>query len=197
MEGDLSPKRSDEERANPDSQKHGIWSASPLALAAASAVFGLLGTAMGAAISGYWNTRLEQQKFEFTLIQRALDADNQNDKAQNLSFLVEIGLIQRLNRASIERLAKSPEKIPQTESFSIQSDRVGVHLTSGIISVADAKRVLTTKGFYSGQIDDHIGPDYQAAILKFQKANGINADGVVGAMTARKLKSILDESGKP
>ena len=80
-----------------ESERRNIWFTSPLIVTALSAIFGLLGTGIGAVLQGYWNTQLERQKFESVLIQKALEQKDREEVAKNLLFLVKIGLIQSLN----------------------------------------------------------------------------------------------------
>ena len=53
------------------------------------------------------------------------------------------------------------------------------------------QRALTTAGFYKGSIDGKIGPQTQAAIVEFQRAHGLKADGVVGRETSAALRNYL------
>lgn len=59
-------------------------------------------------------------------------------------------------------------------------------------------RTLQTKlknwGYYSGAIDGIYGAGTKAAVIKFQKKNGLTADGVVGAKTAAALGMKLSVS---
>jgi hypothetical protein len=56
---------------------------SPITLA----LIGLLGTGLGAALQGFWNTRLERQKFESEMIKLALQESTQDGKLNFLNFL--------------------------------------------------------------------------------------------------------------
>ncbi len=55
------------------------------------------------------------------------------------------------------------------------------------------QRALKGAGFYQGPIDGKIGPKTKAAIIKFQKASGLKADGVVGKRTSAKLNEYLSQ----
>lgn len=101
-----------EVKARIEVDKRNLWFSSPLIVAVSSAVFALLGTGIGAALQGYWNTQLERQKFESALIQKALDSSKKEDAANNLKFLVDAGLIQSLDRNKIAELAKRPADLP-------------------------------------------------------------------------------------
>ena len=49
-------------------------------------------------------------------------------------------------------------------------------------------------GYYTGSIDGILGPKSIAAIKKFQKNNGLVADGIVGPKTAAKIGITLSSS---
>lgn len=53
--------------------------------------------------------------------------------------------------------------------------------------VEQLQRLLAEKGFRPGRIDGRFGPATEAAVLAFQLANGLLADGVVGPLTWRAL----------
>src|ERR1051326_7409840 len=53
--------------------------------------------------------------------------------------------------------------------------------------VTALQRQLAAKGFSPGAIDGDFGPGTEAAVLAFQKGQGLLADGIVGAQTAQAL----------
>ena len=53
---------------------------------------------------------------------------------------------------------------------------------------------LKNAGFYTGTIDGKIGPMSKKAIIEFQKANGLQADGKVGPKTWAALEKYLTVS---
>ena len=59
------------------------------------------------------------------------------------------------------------------------------------LSLKQIQRALKSAGFYQGPIDGKIGPKTKTAIIKFQKANGLKADGVVGKRTSAELNKYL------
>ena len=52
---------------------------------------------------------------------------------------------------------------------------------------------LKQLGYYTGTVDGQYGPGTQQAVTKFQRANGLSADGVAGTQTLNKLYT----SGNP
>ena len=55
----------------------------------------------------------------------------------------------------------------------------------------DIQKALKAAGFYEGTIDGKIGPRTKKAILDFQKAKGLKADGKVGPKTWAELEKYL------
>jgi len=53
------------------------------------------------------------------------------------------------------------------------------------------QRALKSAGFYQGPIDGKIGSKTKEAIIKFQKAKGLKADGIVGKRTSAELNKYL------
>lgn len=58
-------------------------------------------------------------------------------------------------------------------------------------SVNEIQAALKNAGFYPGQVDGRSGPITKKAVEDFQKANNLQADGVVGAKTWALLSSYL------
>ncbi len=56
-----------------------------------------------------------------------------------------------------------------------------------IETVLSVQKALAQKGFDPGKADGIMGPKTKAAIVAFQKANGLVADGIVGPKTSAKL----------
>ena len=54
-------------------------------------------------------------------------------------------------------------------------------------SVKTLQERLNAKGFNAGSVDGIFGKNTQAAVMAFQKANGLAADGIVGKLTWAKL----------
>ena len=54
-------------------------------------------------------------------------------------------------------------------------------------SVKTLQAQLNAKGFNAGSVDGIFGKNTRAAVMAFQKANGLAADGIVGKLTWAKL----------
>src|SRR4051812_18385214 len=56
-------------------------------------------------------------------------------------------------------------------------------------AVAQLQNLLRSKGFNPGASDGVFGPKTRAAVIAFQRARGLTADGIVGPQTWRALTS--------
>ncbi|HEY9742716.1 MAG TPA: peptidoglycan-binding protein [Coleofasciculaceae cyanobacterium] len=63
-------------------------------------------------------------------------------------------------------------------------------------TVTQLQRTLTSRGYYSGPITGYFGRLTEEAVIRFQQANGLVADGVVGARTSSALGSYASGSFK-
>jgi peptidoglycan hydrolase-like protein with peptidoglycan-binding domain len=59
------------------------------------------------------------------------------------------------------------------------------------LSAKQIQKALKSAGFYQGSIDGKIGPKTKEAIIKFQKAHGLKADGIAGKRTSAELNKYL------
>ncbi|MGI6468403.1 MAG: hypothetical protein GXZ09_08515 [Syntrophomonadaceae bacterium] len=59
-------------------------------------------------------------------------------------------------------------------------------------AVTQLQKDLASLGFYSNSIDGSFGPKTHAAVVSFQKSQGLKTDGVVGPITKRALSEVLD-----
>lgn len=77
------------------------------------AVIGILGTGVVTFLQGDQNRVLEKEKFHYQMILRGLEIEDQDGRANYLSFLTEVGLIEPGPLANnIDSLVKDPAKIP-------------------------------------------------------------------------------------
>jgi peptidoglycan hydrolase-like protein with peptidoglycan-binding domain len=60
--------------------------------------------------------------------------------------------------------------------------------------VVTLQKALTALGHEAGTPDGNFGPTTEAAVIEFQKANGLTPDGIVGAKTAHALNQALRNS---
>jgi len=60
----------------------------------------------------------------------------------------------------------------------------------------EIQTALKNGGFYKGDVDGQIGSQTRDAVKKFQQANGINQDGVVGSKTWAILVKYLENKAQ-
>src|SRR5438067_3438319 len=109
IEEDLKVRREELEIKRKDLPKT-VWS-SPLLIA----VIGVCATVVASLVQNYVqseaNRNLERQRFESTLIQKALETESSDEAAKRLSFLVNLGFITDEN-GKIANYVKKPDTIP-------------------------------------------------------------------------------------
>ena len=88
--------------------------------------------------------------------------------------------------------AVSQETIPPTAAVPPAADTMTSAAGQGKLSRnKDIQTALKAANFYTGNIDGKIGPKTKRAIVEFQKAKGLKADGKVGSKTWMELEKYL------
>lgn len=91
--------------------------------------------------------------------------------------------------SSIEQRLKNLEEFCNREMSAKKTSGSGD--PTGALSSVEIQTALRNAGFYSGNVDGKIGPNTEKAIKDFQKANNLEADGVIGAKTRSLLMKYL------
>lgn len=73
--------------------------------------------------------------------------------------------------------------IPQNDFANETVIETGLTTTQ----IKTVQQKLKNWGYYSGSVDGIYGSRTRAAVIKFQKKNGLSADGIVGTQTAKAL----------
>lgn len=150
-----------------------------------TAILGVLAAATGTIIQGFMDVRLEKQKFESSMILKALDADAPEDAAKRLKFLVESGLITDPGRR-ISTLYADPKRVP---TFATAMSRVAEATIKRFgTDIEEVQRLLKELGFFQGKVDGVFDIRTSKAILEFQKSKGLIPDGVLGRLTLTELQ---------
>jgi hypothetical protein len=91
-----------------------------------------------------------------------------------------------------------PDQAMQTSSVDwedgITPPAKAATLSSAVnLSPKQIQRALKSAGFYAEAVDGKIGPKTKDAIIRFQKANNLRADGIVGKKTSVVLNKYLNQ----
>jgi peptidoglycan hydrolase-like protein with peptidoglycan-binding domain len=62
-------------------------------------------------------------------------------------------------------------------------------------AVASLQQRLVTLGYYQGSVDGVFGPQTEAALIEFQRSQGLNADGIAGSQTLAALSNPTRAAG--
>jgi hypothetical protein len=169
--------------------KRHLWITTPLLIA----FLGALGTAVAAFMQQHSSTLLERNKFEYTLIQKALAAPSQPDAAKELLFFRKIGLLRGLNEDEIGKAStgqSNVQELPVFHGAALRDKMISVSQTKAVLKLLTAGNNLKDpKGpnFYDGPIDDKFDLNFQIAIMKFQKEMKLDIDGLIGAKTVLSM----------
>ena len=87
--------------------------------------------------------------------------------------------------------AINQETIPPTAAVPPMYDTVMAAGQDNLARNKDIQTALKAANFYTGNIDGKIGPKTKRAIVEFQKAKGLKADGKVGSKTWMELEKYL------
>ena len=109
---------------------------SPLVASLLVAVVGLLGTALGASISGCSELRLARQEFEAGLIVKALEADTREQVRANLDFFLDTGLLQEYG-AGLKVVSDETRPVPRIGTASIGEFSVSIQTEEQRYRVGD------------------------------------------------------------
>ncbi len=94
-------------------------------------------------------------------------------------------------KVGAETLAKlnSSSAITYKQANATATPAPSLKLGSSGSEVRTVQSRLKTLGYYTGSVDGDFGEGTQQAVILFQRANGLEADGKVGAATLAKLNS--------
>ena len=91
---------------------------------------------------------------------------------------------------------ESQLKQQQDENILLRQQLAKTYTEKKEVRMPNGKEIQTAlkqAGYYKGDIDGQIGTKTKDAIKKFQSANGLNPDGVIGSRTWQLLSKYLDQ----
>ena len=71
------------------------------------------------------------------------------------------------------------------------TDKIDSGMTAETMTKKQIQKALKNAGYYDGTVDGKFGQKTKTAIMEFQKATGLTADGVAGRNTKEKLLKYL------
>jgi peptidoglycan hydrolase-like protein with peptidoglycan-binding domain len=91
---------------------------------------------------------------------------------------------------------KNAQAVTVLPTLLSQADTGVLKINDSGDAVSQLQSQLSTLGFYTGQITGYFGPQTQDAVIRFQQANGLDADGVVGPTTLATIQQQISQ-GQP
>ena len=123
-------------------------------------------------------------------------------KFQKKYALEDNGVVDEATRAALYEAAGITYTAGSSSSSSASSSNSSVSSSGGTTlrydmrsdAVLKLQQDLSKLGYYSGTISGHFGSKTEAAVMSFQKANGLSADGIAGSKTLAKIATALGNS---
>ncbi len=183
-------------KAQAEINRKNMWFASPLLIAFASAMFGSIGTAL---FQGYSNLQLERQKFEFSLILKALEGKDKSvfpgldkkESAKKLSFLVNLGVIKTLDPDVLKKLAEAPEDLPTfNDSGNPEKPTFYCAISNKIVTTevqyhGNSTPIIQWKNTGKSTSESQFTPERRCTIVS-NRLNGLIKKGTFKALTVGK-----------
>lgn len=124
-------------------------------------------------------------------------------KFQKKYALEDNGIVNEATRAALYEAAgitytassgSSSSPSSSSSSSSTVSDSSILRYGTRSDEVMKLQQNLTALGLYSGTISGHYGSITEAAVMNFQRKNGLSADGIAGAKTLAKIAEAVNGS---
>ena len=123
-------------------------------------------------------------------------------KFQKKYALEDNGVVDEATRAALYEAAGITYTAGSSSSSGASSSNSSVSSSGGTTlrydmrsdAVLKLQQDLSKLGYYSGTISGHFGSKTEAAVMSFQKANGLSADGIAGSKTLAKIATALGNS---
>lgn len=123
-------------------------------------------------------------------------------KFQKKYALEDNGVVDEATRAALYEAAGITYIAGSSSSSGASSSNSSVSSSGGTTlrydmrsdAVLKLQQDLNKLGYYSGTISGHFGSKTEAAVMSFQKANGLSADGIAGSKTLAKIATALGNS---
>ncbi len=132
------------------------------------------------------NKATQQDQVQTRVTELEKKVEEKDAEIVDLQYAVK-DLSSRVDAAKASAVAEPP--------MAAGSAAVVKNSGNDIIHVAAApekvQAALKAAGVYNGKVDGRIGPATKAAVVAFQQAQGLKADGVVGRKTWDALKTYL------
>lgn len=123
-------------------------------------------------------------------------------KFQKKYALEDNGVVDEATRAALYEAAGITYTAGSSSSSGASSSNSSVSSSGGTTlrydmrsdAVLKLQQDLSKLGYYSGTLSGHFGSKTEAAVMSFQKANGLSADGIAGSKTLAKIATALGNS---
>ncbi|MCX5657701.1 MAG: peptidoglycan-binding domain-containing protein [Candidatus Omnitrophica bacterium] len=114
-----------------------------------------------------------------------------NLEMENQGLRTQVTTLENQVKEKDSEIESMESELSKLNTQPISNKTKGVISSKTEFSVTNIQAALKNAGFDPGSIDGKIGKKTRIAIRGFQKAQGLNPDGIVGNRTWEKLKEFL------
>ena len=139
-----------------------------------------------AGITGHYGEKTETAVKKFQK-KYALEDNGVVDEATRAALYEAAGITYTAGSSSSSSASSSNSSVSSSGETTLRYD-----MRSD--AVLKLQQDLSKLGYYSGTISGHFGSKTEAAVMSFQKANGLSADGIAGSKTLAKIATALGNS---
>ena len=139
-----------------------------------------------AGITGHYGEKTETAVKKFQK-KYALEDNGVVDEATRAALYEAAGITYTAGSSSSSGASSSNSSVSSSGETTLRYD-----MRSD--AVLKLQQDLSKLGYYSGTISGHFGSKTEAAVMSFQKANGLSADGIAGSKTLAKIATALGNS---
>ena len=103
--------------------------------------------------------------------------------------------VKEISGKAADDAAETPSVSRTSAAVKAEPSRADARSTDIIrvgVSGRELQKALKAAGVYEGKIDGKVGARTRSAVVAFQKAHSLKADGVVGQKTWNELKALLE-----
>ena len=135
------------------------------------------------------NKATQQDQVQTRVTELEKKIEEKDAEIVDLQYAVK-DLSSRVDAVKASAMAEPP-MAPESADTVVRGGSNGNDMIRVAAAPEKVQAALKAAGVYNGKVDGRIGPATRAAVVAFQRSQGLKADGIVGRRTWDALKTYL------